>query len=92
MFSNLVSYSGCKEINLDIAISNELVKLVFKDDGSKFNPLEDIKKVNINVSSEEREIGGLGIHIVRNIMDEVSYEYKDNKNILTIIKRREING
>ena len=92
VFSNLVNYSGCKEINLDIAISNELVKLVFKDDGSKFNPLEDIKKVNINVSSEEREIGGLGIHIVRNIMDEVSYEYKDNKNILTIIKRRETNG
>lgn len=88
VFSNLVNYSGCKEINLDITISNELVKLVFKDDGSKFNPLEDIKKVNINVGSEEREIGGLGIHIVRNIMDDISYEYRNNMNQLTIVKRR----
>lgn len=88
VFSNLVNYSGCKEINLDIIISDELVKLVFKDDGRKFNPLTDIKEVDINVNSEEREIGGLGIHIVKNIMDEVTYEYKNNKNILKIIKRR----
>lgn len=92
VFSNLVNYSECKEIKLDINISDDIVKLVFKDDGSKFNPLEDIKEVDINISSEEREIGGLGIHIVKNIMDEVTYEYKDNKNQLIIVKRRQING
>lgn len=92
VFSNLVNYSGCKEIKLDINISDDLVKLVFIDDGSKFNPLEDIKEVDINVGSEEREIGGLGIHIVKNIMDEVTYEYKDEKNQLTIVKRRQTNG
>ena len=78
----------CKEIKVDITISDELVKLVFKDDGTKFNPLEEVDEVNVNSSSEEREIGGLGIHIVRNIMDEVIYEYTKNMNQLTIIKRR----
>ena len=88
MFSNIVNYSGCKEIKLDITIDDELVKLIFKDDGTKFNPLEETKEVDISVSSEEREIGGLGFHIVKNIMDEVLYEYKKNMNHLTIIKRR----
>jgi sigma-B regulation protein RsbU (phosphoserine phosphatase) len=88
VFSNLVNYSGCKEIEVDIAISDDLIKLVFKDDGVKFNPLEETKEVDISVSSEEREIGGLGFHIVKTIMDEVSYEYKKNMNQLTIIKRR----
>jgi sigma-B regulation protein RsbU (phosphoserine phosphatase) len=92
VFSNIVNYSGCKEIKLDITIDDELVKLIFKDDGIKFNPLEETKEVDISVSSEEREIGGLGFHIVKNIMDEVSYEYKKNMNHLTIIKRRQVNG
>ena len=92
VFSNIVNYSKCSDIKLDVAISNELVKLVFKDDGVKFNPLEEIKEANTNSSSEEREIGGLGIHIVKKIMDEVTYEYKNNLNQLTIIKRRQVNG
>ena len=50
--------------------------------------LEETKEVDISVSSEEREIGGLGIHIVKKLMDEVTYEYKNDKNQLTIIKRR----
>lgn len=88
IFSNLVNYSNCKEIKVDITISDKMVKLTFKDDGNKFNPFEDLTEVNINASSDEREIGGLGIHIVKNIMDEVVYEYKNNLNHLSIIKRR----
>jgi sigma-B regulation protein RsbU (phosphoserine phosphatase) len=88
IFSNLVNYSNCSEIKVDIEISEELIKLVFKDNGKKFNPLEEVKEVNVNSSSEEREIGGLGVHIVKNIMDEVFYEYKSNMNQLTILKRR----
>ena len=88
VFSNIVNYSGCKEIKVDITINDKLVKLVFKDDGTKFNPLDEIEEPNINGSSEEREIGGLGIHIVKKLMDEVNYEYKNKKNQLTIIKRR----
>ena len=41
---------------------------------------------NINLSSEDREVGGLGIFIVKKSMDDVKYEYTDGQNILTLIK------
>ena len=40
-----------------------------------------------DISLEEREIGGLGIHLVRQIMDDVQYQYKDGQNILTLTKK-----
>ena len=51
IFSNLVNYSNCSEIKVDIEISEELIKLVFKDNGKKFNPLEEVKEVNIKIKS-----------------------------------------
>jgi sigma-B regulation protein RsbU (phosphoserine phosphatase) len=43
--------------------------------------------VNTALSLEERSIGGLGIHLVRQIMDQIQYRREDNKNILTLIKK-----
>ena len=56
------------------------------DSGKPFDPTA-APEVNLNAGVEERPIGGLGIHLVRTIMDEVSYERRDDKNILTMIKK-----
>lgn len=61
------------------------IKFEISDSGIPFDPTQQ-KEADITLSAEERAIGGLGIHLVRQIMDEISYERKDDKNILTIIK------
>ena len=69
------------------AADNSREKLVvsFTDKGRPFNPLERVAP-DLNPSLEEREIGGLGIYMVKNLMDKVDYSYRDNKNNLTITK------
>ena len=60
-------------------------KIVFKDNGTPFDPLAK-EDPDTTLSAKEREIGGLGIFLTKKLMDTVSYEYKDNQNILTITK------
>ncbi len=62
------------------------VTIVFEDEGAKFDPLAK-EDPDITLSAEERQIGGLGIFMVKKSMDDVRYEYKDGRNILTIYKK-----
>ena len=61
------------------------IEFVISDSGIPFDPTER-KEADITLSAEEREIGGLGIHLVRQIMDSIEYERKDGRNILTLKK------
>ena len=61
------------------------VVIEFIDSGSPFDPLAK-KDADTTLSVDERDIGGLGILMVKKSMDVVKYEYKDGKNILTIVK------
>lgn len=62
------------------------VMLQIRDSGTPFNPFER-EDPDITLSADEREIGGLGIYMVKNIMDTVSYEYKQQENIVTMKKK-----
>lgn len=62
------------------------VTIQFLDSGKPFDPLRK-PDADITLSAEEREIGGLGILMVKKSMDEVQYEYKDGCNILTLKKQ-----
>ena len=55
------------------------------DSGKPFDPTQQ-KEADVTLSAEEREIGGLGIHLVRQLMDEIRYERKDEKNVLLLVK------
>lgn len=57
----------------------------FQDQGKPFNPLEK-EDADTTLSAEERQIGGLGILMVKKSMDRVSYEYKDGRNLFTMEK------
>lgn len=89
IFMNVVNhgYISIKgDIEVTVDIKDDEMTLIFKDRGVPFNPLLR-EEPDINLSSEEREIGGLGIFITKKMMDEVTYDFANGQNILTIKKR-----
>ena len=76
--------SGDSEVKM--LIKDGVAEIVFEDSGIQYDPLAN-EEPDISLSAEEREIGGLGIFITRKTMDEVTYDYKDGRNILTLKKK-----
>ena len=89
LFSNVAYYAYAPEtgpITLQIdAPEDGRVVLRFIDEGIPYNPLEK-KDPDTSLGIEERKIGGLGIFMVKKTMDEMRYEYRDGKNIVTLTK------
>lgn len=61
------------------------VEIQFLDSGTPYNPLAK-EDPDTSLSAEERQIGGLGIYMVKKSMDHITYNYEDGKNVLTIKK------
>ena len=88
-FVNVASYAYPEsdgDAELRIEYDSDRVLLMLSDSGVPFNPLENAEP-DVTLSAEERDIGGLGIFMVKKIMDEVAYSYSDGKNILTMEKK-----
>ena len=87
IFSNIVRYSGATRWWLSVELTHhpEGVRLVFTDDGKSFDPLAH-RDPDTTLSAEERDIGGLGILIVKKTMSPVIYKRRNGKNILTMGK------
>ena len=83
IYSNIVRYSGASEANVRLVKELDTLRLIFSDNGKPYNPL-DAKEPNITASAEDRAIGGLGIFMVRKMMDDVEYEYTKGMNKLTL--------
>lgn len=91
IFVNICNYAygdktGMAEIETDI--SEGKLTIIFRDNGIPFNPLTR-QNPDISLPPEERNIGGLGIYLVKRLADEVSYRYDENINILTVVKKIE---
>ena len=63
------------------------VTFTIKDTGKAFDPTSEIAEVDTTLPIEERPIGGLGMFLIKNVMDEIRYSRKGDTNILTIIKK-----
>ena len=90
VFANIANYAfeneeGSVTVRFEIESEPQAVVLTFLDDGVPFDPLE-AEEPDISLKAKERKIGGLGILMMRRLMDEVSYEYSDGKNVLTLRK------
>lgn len=90
LFVNIAHYAynpetGTVEVKVEIKENPLSVVITFKDSGMPYDPLRK-PDPDVTLSAEKREIGGLGIYLVKKNMDNVSYEYEDGKNILTIRK------
>ncbi len=71
------------QIMVRLFLEQGQLKVEVEDDGRPFNPLE-APEPDLNKSLEERSIGGLGIHFVRKLMDELEYRRKEGKNLFLI--------
>jgi serine/threonine-protein kinase RsbW len=90
LFTNIISYGFKDEgehiIKVTLSPQNEELCLCIEDDGIPFNPT-DFETTDVACSVENCKIGGLGIHIIRKLMDEICYQRCDDKNILTMKKK-----
>lgn len=77
--------SGNIDIDYSLEEDQRLFTVIITDEGVAFNPLEK-EDPDVSLSEKERPIGGLGIYIVKNVMDEVTYSRVGNKNVLTLKK------
>lgn len=90
LFGNIAHYAynpetGPATVRVEVTEDPIAVVITFIDRGVPYDPLKK-EDPDITLSAEERAIGGLGIFMVKKTMDEISYEYKDGKNILRIKK------
>lgn len=90
LFSNIAYYAyqpgtGTVTVRLEITEEPDSVMLTFIDGGIPYNPLSHADP-DTTLSAQERQIGGLGIYMVKKSMDEVSYQYTEGKNVLSIRK------
>ena len=90
LLTNIISY-GLKDsrhglITLELDIIDEKLQIRITDGGIPFNPF-DKPDPNLDIPLEQRQPGGLGIYLVKKYMDEYSYEYRDEQNIVTLRKK-----
>ena len=90
IFTNICNYAytpakGTATVCCSVGGTPAFVSVIFRDKGKPFNPLNK-EDPDITANIENREIGNLGIFMVKKIMDSVKYEYKNGENVLTMVK------
>ena len=91
LFGNIAHYAyhpevGNATVRVEVTEEPLAVIVTFIDKGMPYDPLRAAEP-DITLSAEERNLGGLGIYMVKKSMDEITYEYKDGKNIMSIKKK-----
>ena len=91
LFGNIAQYAydpltGPATVRVEVDDDPMAVIITFIDHGKPYDPLAG-KDPDITLKAEDREVGGLGVFLVKKTMDEITYEYKDGQNILRIRKK-----
>ena len=90
--SNAINYGykheESSEIRVELGFKDMEITIRIEDSGEPFDPRQaPSPETHLSLTKRKRQIGGMGIHLVKNMMDKISYERKNNKNILTLSKR-----
>jgi len=75
-------------IEIGISEDDESITIDYSDNGKPFDPLEDAPEPDLDGDLMDRRVGGLGVHLVRTMMDEVSYWREASRNHLRLVKKR----
>ena len=90
VLTNIISYAyedeGDHEIDIRLTLDQDVVTVKVEDDGRAYDPIET-PTPDLAAGIDERPIGGLGVHIVRSMMDGLEYRRKDGRNVLIMRKR-----
>ena len=90
VFANIIKYAYDdlqeQTIDLEFAFENDNLTIQILDDGKPFNPLLYNSKSEIRKPADKKQPGGIGIHIIKSVMNEVNYQRKNGRNILTLKK------
>lgn len=91
IFVNIANYAyqpetGNAAVRVETDPERSVINITFTDSGKPYDPLAK-EDPDVTLPIEKRRIGGLGIYLVKNKMDNVSYEYRDGRNVLTIEKK-----
>jgi serine/threonine-protein kinase RsbW len=90
VLANIVHYGGCDEaadpIEVTVARENAVVHMEFIDSGKPFNPLEQAGRATAEQLIENRETGGFGLHLVRELTNHQQYTREADRNHLRITK------
>jgi len=89
LVTNIIKYGyddrAEHEIHIAVRLGDNRLMMEIADDGHPFNPCE-APAPDLSLPADQRPIGGLGLHLVRNLSDSFEYERRDKKNIVTISK------
>lgn len=85
---NAMTYGGASSVRVIISEDGDRVTIEISDDGGAFDPLNDAPEPDVDAALEERRIGGLGIHLVRTLTNDLSYRREGGRNHLTLVTRR----
>jgi len=91
IFSNIAHYAytpSVGDVTVSVMVNKEtkVLMLSFADSGVAYNPLVK-EDPDVTLSAEERQIGGMGIFMVKKLMDDITYEYVEGRNVLTVWKK-----
>lgn len=91
LFTNIVSYGydddDRHEVEIKMSVQGRVLRVDLIDDAKQFDPLKEAAQPDLDATLEDRRIGGVGIHLVKTMMDDVTYTYDDSRNHLTLVKK-----
>jgi len=90
LFSNIIRHGCCDgkkhNVHITIALEEDMFTMRIEDDGIPFNPIA-VAVPDVNSPPEDRLVGGLGIHLVKSYTEEIVYQRRGKKNVLTLRKK-----
>ena len=87
---NIMNYGEtAEEILVSLASDEDSITIMISDAGKPFNPLTEGPEPDITQELDDRPIGGLGVYLVRTLMDELHYRREGDRNHLTLVKHRD---
>ena len=89
VYTNIAHYAylpNVGKVKVGVGVVDNIVKLSFEDEGKSYDPLRR-EDPDLSLDADDRQVGGLGVYMTKKLMDNISYERKDNKNILKMEKK-----